>query len=77
MYIPVQHSEIFSVLVATLALQVEEHSGLTSEHCIERDCDTLLVEPHGDGTAGDHMDQPSGIDTTSVGKKELRIGCVT
>jgi len=67
-YVPVQHNGIVIVLVASLGLQVIEHRGLTTEHCIARDCETILVVPH-DGTTGDHVDQGSEMDTTSVGRK--------
>jgi len=63
----VQHSGIVIVLVASLGLQVTEHCGLTIEHCMARDCETILVTPH-DGTTGDHVDQPSDSDTTSIEK---------
>jgi len=64
-YIPVQHSETFADLVASLELQVTAHCGLTTEHCMTRDCETILVVPHA-GSTGDHMDQPRDTDTTSV-----------
>jgi len=63
----VQHSGIVILLVASLELQVTEHCGLTIEHCMARDCEIILVVPH-DGTTGDHEDQPSDTDITSVEK---------
>jgi len=61
----VQHSETFADLVASLELQVTAHCGLTIEHCMTRDCETILVVPHA-GSTGDHVDQPRDTDTTSV-----------
>ena len=68
-----QHNGISStVLVASLGLQITEHSGLTIEHCMARDCEIILVVPH-NGTSGDHMDQPSDTDTTSVERTKLYV----
>ena len=61
-----------SVLVASLGLQVTEHSGLTTEHCMARDCEIILVVPH-DGNTGDHIDQLSDCDTTSVERKTIGL----
>ena len=61
-----------SVLVASLGLQVTEHSGLTIEHCMARDCEIILVVPH-DGNTGDHMDQLSDTDTTSIERTCINV----